>query len=92
MKTATPDWIVDFSKKKPHFNGNKFTDNGGHWHCLMYMFITEVLVKGGVVLDYVILRGVSSFQTWVWQNITKTSEYNADLYNTTANYESVYDG
>ncbi len=55
-------------------------------------FITEVIVKGGVVLDYIILRDYTFYVLFCdcfyffflhtqEQNMRKTSEYNAVQYN-----------
>lgn len=43
--------------------------------CVSCTFVTEVVVKGGVVVDYMISR----------QNIRNTSEYKAAQYNTITN-------
>ncbi len=60
-----------------------------------YMFIIEVIVKGGVVLDNIIFKGVSIFLSSLFtymytykhylrqQNTKNTSEYKAVKYNNT---------
>lgn len=52
------------------------------------MFITEVVVKGGVILDYLMLSCFYFFilPIYVYENTRNTSEYDAVQYNTTANY------
>ncbi len=47
------------------------------------MFITEVIVKGGAVLDYIILRVVSGMvtlpHTSIWDGRISNCEKNVDL-------------
>ncbi len=52
---------------------------------LNHRFSAEVTVKGAVVLDYVILGGVSNFLSL--PNIRNTLEYNAVQYDSTTNYD-----
>ncbi len=56
------------------------------------MFIIKGIVKGGVVLDYIILRGVSFFLCSLFtylreDRLLETPEYNAVQNNTTINYD-----
>lgn len=59
---------------------------------LNYKFITEFLVKCGVALDYIILKGVSNLLSFLFiymkgQKIRNTSEDKEVQYNTVSNYE-----
>lgn len=57
-----------------------------------YMVIADVIIKGGVVLDHIILRGVSDFfpsylHIWAGQNIRNISHYDGIQHNTTTYYD-----
>lgn len=51
-----------------------------------YIFITEVLVKGGV-LDYIVFRGVSNILSFLFTYMNLWIYFNADQNNTTTNYD-----